>query len=63
MGRTNIVLDDSLVSSCQKATGIKTRKKLRIRTYARSREESEILFLEIKRRKNNIIIKDLNIMR
>ena len=28
MGRTNIVLDDRLVSNCQKATGIKTKKAL-----------------------------------
>jgi len=28
MGRTNIVLDDELVETCSKATGIKTRKAL-----------------------------------
>ena len=28
MGRTNIVLDDKLVNSCQEATGIKTKKAL-----------------------------------
>ena len=28
MGRTNIVLDDQLVSECQKATGISTRRAL-----------------------------------
>lgn len=28
MGRTNVVLDDKLVTQCQKATGIKTRKAL-----------------------------------
>lgn len=28
MGRTNVVLDDNLVSKCQKATGIKTRRAL-----------------------------------
>jgi Arc/MetJ family transcription regulator len=28
MGRTNVVLDDKLVSECQKATGIKTRRAL-----------------------------------
>jgi Arc/MetJ family transcription regulator len=28
MGRTNIVLDDELVSACRKATGIKTRRAL-----------------------------------
>ncbi|MBX7255176.1 MAG: type II toxin-antitoxin system VapB family antitoxin [Candidatus Hydrogenedentes bacterium] len=28
MGRTNIVLDDKLVTECQKATGIKTRRAL-----------------------------------
>ncbi len=28
MGRTNIVLDDSLVNDCLQATGIKTRKRL-----------------------------------
>ena len=28
MGRTNVVLDDALVTSCQKATGIKTRRAL-----------------------------------
>ena len=26
MARTNIVLDDTLVAECQKATGIKTKK-------------------------------------
>ena len=28
MGRTNVVLDNELVSKCQKATGIKTRRGL-----------------------------------
>ena len=28
MGRTNVVLDDKLISQCQKATGIKTRRAL-----------------------------------
>ena len=28
MSRTNIVLDDKLVSACMKSTGIKTRKGL-----------------------------------
>ena len=28
MARTNVVLDDTLVSKCQKATGIKTRRAL-----------------------------------
>lgn len=28
MGRTNVVLDDNLVSQCQKETGIKTRRAL-----------------------------------
>ncbi len=28
MARTNIVLDDILVEQCQKATGIKTRRRL-----------------------------------
>ena len=28
MGRTNIVLDEKLVESCLKATGIKTRRQL-----------------------------------
>lgn len=28
MGRTNVVLDDGLVTQCQEATGIKTRKDL-----------------------------------
>jgi Arc/MetJ family transcription regulator len=28
MSRTNVVLDDTLVEECQKATGIKTRKSL-----------------------------------
>ena len=28
MGRTNVVLDDDLVSSCRKATGIKTSRAL-----------------------------------
>ncbi len=28
MGRTNVVLDDTLVSKCQKATGIGTKRGL-----------------------------------
>jgi Arc/MetJ family transcription regulator len=28
VGRTNIVLDDTLVADCQKATGLKTRRAL-----------------------------------
>lgn len=28
MSRTNVVLDDTLVSKCQKATGIKTKRGL-----------------------------------
>jgi Arc/MetJ family transcription regulator len=28
MGRTNVVLDDTLVVSCQKVTGLKTRRAL-----------------------------------
>jgi len=28
MGRTNVVLDDRLVTECQKTTGIRTRKAL-----------------------------------
>jgi Arc/MetJ family transcription regulator len=28
MGRTNVILDDDLVNACQKATGIKTRRRL-----------------------------------
>lgn len=28
MSRTNVVLDDTLVTDCQKATGIKTRRAL-----------------------------------
>ena len=28
MGRTNIVLDDTLVAKCQQSTGIKTRRTL-----------------------------------
>ena len=28
MGRTNVVLDDSLVNECQKLTGIRTRRAL-----------------------------------
>jgi len=28
MGRTNVVLDDKLISKCQKATKIKTRRAL-----------------------------------
>ena len=28
MGRTNVVLDDKLVSRCRKATGINTRRAL-----------------------------------
>ena len=28
VGRTNVVLDDKLVTECQKVTGIRTRKAL-----------------------------------
>jgi Arc/MetJ family transcription regulator len=28
MGRTNVVIDDDLVTECQKLTGIKTRRAL-----------------------------------
>jgi Arc/MetJ family transcription regulator len=28
MSRTNVVLDDTLVASCQKVTGLKTRRAL-----------------------------------
>ncbi len=49
MGRTNVVLDDRLVTECQKATGIKTRKALI--DYALQqllRHESQLKILKLK---------------
>ena len=49
MGRTNIVLDDELVVSCQKATGIKTRRELidhALRELLRHQNQKKILELK-----------------
>ncbi len=49
MGRTNIVLDDELVASCQKATGIKTRRELidhALRELLRHQNQKKILELK-----------------
>ncbi len=49
MGRTNIVLDDSLVAQCQKITGIKTRRGLvdyALRELLRRESQAEILQLK-----------------
>ena len=49
MSRTNIVLDDSLVTSCIKATGIKTKKALvdfALRELLRHKRQKKILELK-----------------
>jgi Arc/MetJ family transcription regulator len=49
MGRTNIVLDDDLVSRCQKATGIKTRRALvdhALRELLRREDQKKVLDLK-----------------
>ena len=49
MGRTNIVLDDSLVTRCQKLTGIKTRRALvdhALRELLRHKEQKRLLELK-----------------
>ncbi|MCD6219317.1 type II toxin-antitoxin system VapB family antitoxin [Candidatus Calescamantes bacterium] len=49
MGRTNVVLDDKLVTECQKVTGIRTRKAL-IDYALREllRRESQLKILDLK---------------
>ena len=49
MGRTNVVLDDELVTKCQRATGIKTRRELidyTLRELLRRESQSKILELK-----------------
>jgi Arc/MetJ family transcription regulator len=49
MGRTNIVLDDDLVTKCQRVTGIKTRRELidhALRELLRHESQSKILELK-----------------
>ena len=49
MKRTNVVLDDNLVESCIKATGIKTRKALidhALRELLRHEKQTKILDLK-----------------
>ncbi len=49
MGRTNVVLDDDLVTKCQGVTGIKTRKALidhALRELLRHGSQSKILELK-----------------
>ena len=49
MGRTNIFLDDDLVSKCQKATGIKTRRSLvdyALRELLRREDQKKVLDLK-----------------
>ena len=49
MGRTNVVLDDDLVTKCQKATGITTRRALidhALRELLRHRRQKKILELQ-----------------
>lgn len=49
MGRTNVVLDDKLVTECQKATGIKTRKALiDYALHELLRHESQLKILKLK---------------
>ena len=56
---TSLYFDtDALDHYYEKLDGIKTRKKYRIRTYEESPREGMEVFLEIKRRKNNVVIKD-----
>lgn len=48
MGRTNVILDDSLVAKCQEATGIKTRRALidhALRELLRHKHQRRILEL------------------
>lgn len=47
--RTNVVLDEKLVNSCQKATGIKTKKELinhALRELLRHKSQKRILELK-----------------
>jgi Arc/MetJ family transcription regulator len=49
MGRTNIVIDDDLVTKCQKVTGIKTRRALidhALRELLRRENQKELLELK-----------------
>lgn len=49
MGRTNVVLDDELVTECQRATGIKTRRALidyALRELLRLESQKKILKLK-----------------
>ena len=49
MSRTNIVLDDSLITSCIKATGIKTKKALvdyALKELLRHKKQKKILELK-----------------
>lgn len=56
---TSLYFDsDTLDHYNEKLDGNKTRKKYRIRTYAREPQPGLEVFLEIKRRKNSVVIKD-----
>ena len=49
MGRTNVVLDDELVSECQRVTGVKTRRgviDLALRELLRQERQKKILELK-----------------
>lgn len=49
MGRTNVVLDDTLVERCQEATGIKTRRALidhALRELLRQEDQKRVLELK-----------------
>ena len=49
MGRTNVLLDDQLVSNCMKVTGIKTRRALidhALRELLRREDQKKILELK-----------------
>ena len=49
MGRTNVVLNDDLISQCQKATGIKTRRVLidhALKELLRHERQKEVLELK-----------------
>ena len=49
MSRTNIVLDDELVSDCMKATGIKTKKSLidfALKELLRKNKQKQLLALQ-----------------
>ena len=49
MGRTNVVLDEEMVATCQKATGIRTRRAVidyALRELARHKRQREILKLQ-----------------